>query len=146
MAGVKSFAPHETGSTADAVEGPSNRSFGLVVGAIMAAIGGLRFVLGHGGPVSAGAIAIGAVLTILGALSPGLLSTPNRLWMKLGLMLGMIITPIVMGLVYLTTFLPMGLALKASGKDPLRRKRRDDSYWIIRTPPGPDPQTMPNQF
>ena len=145
----KTFIPHEAGSTAEAVAGPSNRSFGLVVGGIMAAIGGLRFALGgHDGPFTLAMLGIGATLIVLGLVAPGVLTAPNRLWMKLGLLLGLIMTPVVMGLVYVTTFLPIGLLMKLRGHDPLRRARanEDASYWIVRDPPGPDPKTMPNQF
>lgn len=145
----KKFAPHEAGSTADAVEGPSNRSFGLIVGGVMLAIAALNyFAGGHSGwlvRIFAGA---GAPLVVLALVSPGVLTIPNRLWMKLGLLLGLIVTPIIMGLLYALTFIPIGLLMRLRGHDPLRRARRapGESYWIVREPPGPDPKTMPNQF
>jgi hypothetical protein len=143
------FAPHETGATAEAPPGPSNRSFGFVVGGIFGALGALRFfVWDHAGVFTIGMMAIGAALIFFALVAPGLLTTLNRLWMKLGLLLGIIITPIVMGLVYLTTFIPIGLLMRLRGYDPLKRaqKSEEESYWIVREPAGPDPKTMPNQF
>jgi hypothetical protein len=91
---------------------------------------------------------LGGLLVLFGAIAPDALTLPNRLWMKLGFLLGLIMTPIVMGLLYLLTFIPMGLALRLAGKDPLRRRKKGEgeSYWVVRDPAGPDPKTMTNQF
>ncbi len=148
-AGKKILAPHEAASTAEEIAGPSNRSFGLIVGGIMLAIAGLSyFVGGHSGWLVRIFTLVGAPLVLLGIIWPAILTTPNRLWMKFGLLLGMIMTPIIMGLLYLITFIPIGLVMRARGHDPLRRNKRspEESYWVVREPPGPDPKTMPNQF
>jgi len=145
----RSVSHHEAGSTAEAVAMPANRSFGLVVGGILAGIGALRIFLGgHDGFFSVAALALGALLVILGLLMPRLLTRPNRWWMGLGALLGAIMTPLVMGLVYITTFVPIGLAMRLAGQDPLGRSRRPDggSYWIHREPDGPARETMKNQF
>ena len=59
-----------------------------------------------------------------------------------------IVNPIVMGLLFYGTVLPTGLVMRALGKDLLRLKREPDadSYWIVRAPPGPAPETMKDQF
>ena len=53
-----------------------------------------------------------------------------------------------MGIIYVSTVVPVGLILKACGKDLLRLKREPDSksYWIDRDPPGPAPGSMTKQF
>ncbi len=144
----RSVSHHEAGSTAEAVALPANRSFGLVVGGILAGIGALRILSGHGGPFSIAAVILGALLVILGLVAPRLLTRPNRWWMGLGALLGAIMTPLIMGLVYITTFVPIGLAMRLAGQDPLGRTRRPDgrSYWIHREPDGPAQETMKNQF
>lgn len=142
-------APHEAISASEALKLPSNRNFGVVVGAAAIAAGLLLYLKdGAMGPFSVALIAFGSVLNLLGFLAPSLLTAPNRLWMKFGLLLGLIMTPVIMGLVYVTTFLPIALLMRLKGHDPLRRARKPagESYWIVRTPPGPDPATMPNQF
>ena len=51
-------------------------------------------------------------------------------------------------MVFFTTVMPIGLLMRAVGKDPLRLRREPaaGSYWIAREPPGPEPDTMKNQF
>ena len=53
-----------------------------------------------------------------------------------------------MGLLFYVTVTPIGLIMRATGKDPLRLKFDPSarSYWIERTPPGPDPRSMKHQF
>ena len=79
---------------------------------------------------------------------PALLAPLNRLWLRLGLFLHKIITPVVMALIFFTTVLPTGLVMRALGKDPLRLRRDPAaaSYWIARNPSGLAPETMKNQF
>jgi hypothetical protein len=128
---------------------PSNRSFGLVVGGAAIFVALLLFLKdGEFGAPSLVFGGAGGVLALLAFAAPALLATPNRLWMKLGHLLGLIMTPVIMGLVYVTTFLPIALLMRLKRHDPLRRTRKPagESYWIVRTPPGPDPATMPNQF
>lgn len=146
--GPSRIAPHEAASAAGAVLLPPNRQFGFMVGGVAVAVGALLYVARGPGVVSTALLGAGAGLVVLASIAPKLLSWPNRLWMKLGFVLGLVMTPIVMGVVYVTTFLPIGLIMRARGHDPLRRKRKaaGESYWIVRTPPGPDPATLPNQY
>ncbi len=53
-----------------------------------------------------------------------------------------------MALLFYGTVLPTGLVARAMGKDLLRLERKPDaeSYWIVREPPGPSPETMKDQF
>jgi hypothetical protein len=79
---------------------------------------------------------------------PGLLAPLNRLWLRVGLLLQRVVNPVVMGAMFYGVITPFGLAMRAAGWDPLR-KRFDplaQSYWIERRPPGPPPDTMSNQF
>jgi len=79
---------------------------------------------------------------------PTLLSGASKLWMKFSLMLSRIMNPLVIALMYYVVFVPVGLILRALGKDMLRLKadRNALSYWIPRTPPGPSRGSMDNQF
>jgi hypothetical protein len=72
----------------------------------------------------------------------------NRLWLKFGLLLYKVMNPLVLGLLFFVTITPIGLVMRAFGKDFLRMKmdRSAKSYWIDRAPPGPPPQSMKNQF
>ena len=66
----------------------------------------------------------------------------NILWIRLGLLLGMIISPIVLGLLFFVFFTPMAILMKLYGRDELRLKiKKNISYWILR-----DNQIKPDSF
>jgi hypothetical protein len=89
-----------------------------------------------------------AVFLILALTCAAVLAPLNRLWFRVGLLLNRIINPLVMGLLFFACVVPIGLLLRLLGKDPLRLRfdPAAPSYWIVRTPPGPPPQNMKNQF
>jgi len=149
------MSTHETYSQSEEIEGSSDRSFGLTVGGILLAIAAIRIGLGwwSSGVVHLGWLEwalglIGLPLALLGLVAPSVLAPLNKGWIKLGLLLFKIVNPIVLGLIFLLTILPIGLLLRLFGKDPLRLKFEPDakSYWITRDPPGPTPDSMPQQF
>jgi len=149
------MSTHETYSQSEEIEGSSDRSFGLTVGGILLAIAAIRIGLGwwSSGVVHLGWLEwalglIGLPLVLLGLVAPSVLAPLNKGWIKLGLLLFKIVNPIVLGLIFLLTILPIGLLLRLFGKDPLRLKFEPDakSYWITRDPPGPTPDSMPQQF
>ena len=88
------------------------------------------------------------VLMLLGIVAPRILHPLNVAWARLGILLGRIITPVVMFVVYAVSVVPIGLALRLFGKDLLGLKRREDpaSYWVHREPPGPPPESLKDQF
>ena len=57
-----------------------------------------------------------------------------RGWMKFGLLLSKITTPLILGIVFYGLIFPMGLIMRLAGKDPMLRRLDDklESYWIIR--------------
>jgi|CXWL01.1.fsa_nt_gi hypothetical protein len=93
-------------------------------------------------------IAIGAVLVICALVAPRALAPLNRAWMALGLLLGRIVTPVIMGAIYFGILTPIAWVARRRGVDPMRRNfdHSAKSYWIERTPPGPDPRSMERQF
>jgi Saxitoxin biosynthesis operon protein SxtJ len=124
----------------------SERSFSLtffIVFGIVAA-----WPLTSGGQPRFWAFGVALVFPILGYVKPALLRPLNVAWFRLGLLLGAIMTPVVMALLYLTTFLPTSFVLRFMGKDLLSLKREPDraSYWVTREKPGPDQGTMSRQF
>lgn len=139
---------HEDYSRAEEVEGSSDRGFGLTVGGILVLIAVVRTYFHGLGWVQYGLGGIGLVLVVLGLVLPRSLSGLNRAWTKLGLLLFKVVNPIVLGLIYGLTLVPIGLLMRLSGRDPLSVKLDPQaaSYWIVRDPPGPAPDTMINQF
>jgi Saxitoxin biosynthesis operon protein SxtJ len=143
------MATHEDWRRSETVKGGSDRGFGLTVGGILLLIAAVRVWL-HAGygwlePALAG---IGGMLVLLGLVAPASLAGANRAWTRLGLFLFKVVNPIVLGLIFLTTIVPIGLLMRAFGHDPLRLRREPQatSYWVRREPPGPAPETMIQQF
>jgi hypothetical protein len=139
---------HEDFSRADEVKSGSDRGFGLTVGGILLLVALVRAYFHGLGWVQYGLGGIALVLVVLGLVAPGSLRGLNRAWMKLGLILFEVVNPIVLAVIYGTTMVPIGLMMRATGRDPLRLKLdpEADSYWIPRDPPGPAPESMINQF
>lgn len=134
--------------TLEAPAGPSDRSFGYTVGGILIAIAAAKWLWGSGSPiVDIGLASIGSALVFFAAVEPSRLAVPNRLWMKLGLLMFKVVNPIVMFLIYVTTFVPIGLLLRLRGRDLLDAAidREKTSYWLDR-PEELTPPRMTNQF
>jgi hypothetical protein len=128
------------------VEMGSNRSFGLVFAAVFAIVALLP--LKDGGPPVLWAAAAAALFLVVALALPRLLKPLNHLWFLIGLALHHVMTPLVMGLLYFLTVTPTGLVMRALGKTPLKLGRDPGvaSYWILRTPPGPAPDSLRRQF
>jgi len=73
-----------------------------------------------------------AAFVMISFTIPNVFTYLNLFWIKLGYFLGKIISPIVMGIVFFTIVTPIGLLLRLFGKDILRLKRNNKSYWIKR--------------
>jgi saxitoxin biosynthesis operon SxtJ-like protein len=124
----------------------SDRNFGLVIAGATAILGALPLLRGaapHGW-----LLAIAAAFAILGLAAPRVLFPLNYVWFRFGLLLHRVISPLVIGAVFFLCVTPIGVIMRLLGKDVLSLRRRADlpSYWIERTPPGPEPGTMTNQF
>ncbi len=134
----------------DRVDNPANRSsdktFGTFFGLLALGVGAWPMISG-GRPIHS-LLGIGATLMLVAWLKPSLLGPLNRLWFEFGLLLHKLISPVVLGLIYLTSVVPVGLAMRMFGKDPLRRRFEPElqSYWIPRDPPGPQADSLPRQF
>jgi predicted membrane metal-binding protein len=138
---------HEDYSREDEIEGSSDRSFGLVFAAAFG-IYGLWPLLDVPRSVRFPAIAAGAGFLFVALVVPKILAPLNRIWMKIGLLLGRVVNPIVMGLLFFLTITPIGVMRRLLGADAFRRgfDRGAASYWIERKPPGPPPESMRQQF
>jgi hypothetical protein len=123
----------------------SNRSFGLLIAAVLAFIAGLQWPRQEA--VLAWLIAA-AFFLVVAIVMPRLLLPLKRLWLKLSRLLQIVISPIVLVFLYVFSIATVGLLARLLGKDvlSLRRDAAATSYWIRREPPGPSPQSMKNQF
>jgi hypothetical protein len=131
-----------------AIEGSSDRVFGLLFAVIFSGIG--LWPLWHGaiGDVRLWALVVGGLFLVLALALPQALSGLNRFWMQFGLLLNRIVSPLAIGVVYYLALVPTSLLMRVFGKLPLQRKYDPEvsSYWIVREPPGPDPKSMNDQF
>ena len=109
----------------------SNRSFGILFCIVFALIAAWPTM--HEGHLRIWPIPISFIFLVLGLLNSKLLSPLNLVWVKFGELLGRIIAPIVMGIIYFAIITPIGLFMRLIGKDLLNTKfSNDNSYWIKR--------------
>ena len=110
----------------------SNKSFGLLFFVVFLIIG--LWPLKNGESLNFYFITVSVVFLILGLLNSKLLSPLNKSWIKLGEILGIIIAPIVMALVYFVILTPISIIVRVFGKDLLGLKffKEKDTYWIKR--------------
>jgi hypothetical protein len=137
---------HERFTREDEMRSSSERVFGLVFAGVFGLIG--FWPLWRGVALRWWSLGLAAVFLVAALLAPRALAPLNRLWFRLGRLLHMVVTPVVMALVFFTTVTPIALIMRAMGKGPLRLRLDRDAptYWIERRPPGPLPDTMPRQF
>lgn len=108
---------------------PSNRNFGIVFFTVFLVIG--LWPLLNQGELRIWSLLVSLVFLILGILNSKILAPLNKLWMKFGLLLGSIVSPIVMGIIFFMVVTPTALILRLFGKDILMKKKNNDaSYWI----------------
>jgi hypothetical protein len=137
---------HEAFERDEQIVAGSDRSFGFVMAGVFALLSLLNaWHVGRVWPWTGG---LAALFLAAALFRPAVLYPLNRIWLKFGLFLHRIVNPLIMALLFYGTVLPTGLTLRAMGKDLLRLKREPDasSYWIVRAPPGPSPETMRDQF
>ena len=110
----------------------SNKSFGLLFFVVFLIIG--LWPLKNGESFNYYFIIASVVFLILGLLNSKLLSPLNKSWIKLGEILGIIIAPIVMALVYFVILTPISIIVRVFGKDLLGLKflKEKETYWINR--------------
>ena len=104
----------------DKIKISSNRSFGLLFFVVFLIIS--LWPLTHEGSIRIWSVIISAVFLILGLINSKLLTPLNVLWFKFGMILGAIISPIVMGIIFFLVVTPIGFILRIMGKDLLNKK------------------------
>ena len=122
------------GSNIDVKMG-SERGFAYVFAFVFTVIA--LWPLWRGGDVRVWALVIAAVILAIGFVAPKWLAWPNRIWFRFGMLLGTIVAPIVMLLVFVLVITPFGLVRQRIAKNPLAPKPdpQATSYWIARDTP-----------
>ena len=137
---------HENLDKEEEVKVSSDRSFGIVFTLVFLAMG-IWMVLGshpEGWLFLAGSV----ILFVVTLARPSILSPLNRAWFKFGLLLGQVVNPLILGVVFFLVITPIAVIRRLLGKDSLRLKSKPslESYWIDRNPLGPKPNSMTKQF
>ncbi len=124
----------------------SERSFGLVFAIVFTIIGIIPLL--KGGELRLWSLLLAAVFLGLVLIAPGILRPLNILWFKFGLLLGRIIAPIVISLLFFIAITPTALVMRLMRKDLLSLKfdRQAKSYWINRSKTENPMGSMKNQF
>lgn len=139
-------AAHESLQRDEPVTTPSERSFGLVFAALFLLIACYPLLYGRGPWLWS--LALAAAFALAAWAAPRLLAPLNFAWTRLGLLLHKTVSPLVLGFMFFGVVTPIGVLMRVLGKDPLHLRFDPDaeSYWIERIPPGPDPDSLRDQF
>ena len=110
----------------------SNRSFGILFFIVFLILS--LWPLKNGNNLNLYFLISSGIFLILGAINSKLLTPLNKTWIKFGEILGLIIAPIVMSLVYFVILTPVSLIVRLFGKDLLGLKfiKENETYWIKR--------------
>ena len=121
---------------------PSNRNFGVVFFIVFLIIALWPFLKGEN--LRLWAFTISLLFLILGLLNAKILTPLNKMWIKFGEILGNVISPLVMGIIFFGIVTPIGLFLRLIGKDVLKlKKNKKNTYWIEKDNSN---NNMKNQF
>jgi hypothetical protein len=90
----------------------------------------------------------GLAFVTVALLVPHILAQLRRLWLKLGHLMSVVISPIILALMYVLAIVVTGVLIRLFGKDLLSLKLNPEaaSYWIKRNPPGPELKSLADQF
>ena len=126
----------------DEIKLASNRSFGIVFFVVFLLIA--LYPLLKGSDLRIWSLISSFIFLILGLINSKLLTPLNIVWLKFGLFLGKIISPLIMGLIFFFVVTPIGIIMRLLKRDLLSLKyNKKKSYWIEKTGPK---SRMNNQF
>ena len=130
----------------ETTEGSTDRSFGLVFAGFFFVVAVLPLLHGHG--IRHWSLGVSLAFGIIALVIPAILAPLNRLWSRFGKLLHGIVSPVALAILFYGVVMPTGLVIRLLGKDPLRLRFEPvaPSYWIDRKPPGPDAESLKNQF
>ena len=107
----------------------SNRNFGIVFFIVFLIIAFLPLL--NSNEINYWSLVISITFLILGLINAKILTPLNKVWFKFGILLGNVIAPIVMGIIFFLVVTPTSIIMKILGKDLLNlKKKNNSSYWI----------------
>jgi hypothetical protein len=137
---------HEDLARSIEIKGSSDRAFGLTFAFVSTIVA--LWPLVDQNPVRLWALAMAVGWFVVAMARPSLLRRLNAGWMRLGMRLAQVTTPILMGALFFVVITPMALVRRAFGANAMRLgfDREAQSYWIEREPKGPSPESMSRQY
>ena len=126
----------------DKIKIGSNRSFGIVFFILFLLIALYPTINSEG--IRMWSIIVSLIFLVLGLLDSKILTPLNKIWFKFGMLLGRVISPFIMGIIFFLVVTPIGLIMRILGKDLVNLKYNNNkTYWIEKTGPK---SKMKNQF
>ena len=125
---------------------PTNTRFGWFFSAVFSLIAVYAYLhqIKYFAPAAA---VIGTLFVVVTLVNPKALALLNRIWYEFGLLLGKVVSPIVLGIIFFVLITPISLIMRICGRDELKiKKSSSKSYWVDRSPPGPVSESFKNQF
>ena len=120
----------------------SNRSFGIVFFILFLLIALYPTINSEG--IRMWSVILSLIFLVLGLLNSKILNPLNQIWFKFGVLLGRIISPLIMAIIFFFVVTPIGLIMRILGKDLVNLKYNNNkTYWIEKTGPK---SKMKNQF
>jgi hypothetical protein len=125
---------------------PSNRSFGWTFSAVFLIVG--VYGLWRGGAALSGLLALAVLMAVVTLTRDSWLAPLNRAWMRFGELLGRLVSPLVLGVIFFGVFTPVGIVMRLCGRDAMARRFEPNlqTYWLRRDPPGPADDSYRNMF
>ena len=126
----------------DEIKLGSNKNFGIVFSIVFLLIAIYPLINSEG--LRVWSIIIAIIFLVLGLINSKILTPLNKLWFKFGILLGRIVSPIIMGVIFFLVVTPIAIIMRIIGKDLLNLKfNKNKSYWIEKNEPK---SKMKNQF
>lgn len=128
------------------IERGSAKNFGIVFATVFLIVAAFLYISSN--TIHYWALIAAVTFATVAVIKPRLLEPLNFVWFKFGMLLGAIIAPLVMMLVYFCVVTPTGLLMRMFGKDPLLLKKDASlkTYWITRKNDSNQPSSMKRQF
>ena len=121
---------------------PTNKNFGIVFFIVFLIIA--LFPLINDGSLRIWSLIVSTIFLFLGLINSKILTPLNNIWFKFGLLLGKVVSPVIMGVIFFLVVTPIAFIMRLVGKDLLNLKfNKQKSYWIEKTGPK---SNMKNQF
>ena len=120
----------------------TNRNFGLTFFIVFLIVS--IWPLLYNEQIRIWSLIVGFIFLILGLVNSKILTPLNKIWFKFGIILGKLVSPVIMGIVFFFVVTPISIIMKIFGKDLLNLKYNNQkSYWLEKSGPK---SKMKNQF